>query len=195
MKILNYLCVEMFITFYKTNDMGSKTTKKYKKRKGKNRFDLSDERIGKIIGVLFILISVYLCIAFTSYFFTWQADQDKVLNFSFNILFNGDIVVSNWLGRLGALVSNGFFYWGFGLSSVFFVIIFFNLGFSILLKRKLFNFFNFLIYSFYGIAFVSIALEFILRDSAFSWGGAFGEAINIWLSNFIGSVGLLLLLV
>jgi len=166
-----------------------------KRKKKKNGFSFSDERLRKIVGILIVLMSIYLTIAFTSYFFTWKTDQDQVLNFSTSILFNGDITVSNWLGRLGALVSNAFFYWGFGLSSVFFVIIFFKLGFTTLFKGSFSKFFNFLVYALYGIAFVSITLEFVFRDSAFSWGGAFGEGINTWLSNFIGTVGLLLLLV
>ena len=175
--------------------MALENKRKRRSRKKKKGFNLSDERIRKITGISIILISIYLTIAFTSYFFTWKTDQDQVLNFSTNILFNGDIVVNNWLGRLGALVSNAFFYWGFGLSSIFFVIIFFKLGFTILFKGSMKKFFNFLIYAIYGIAFVSIVLEFIFKDSAFSWGGVFGEATNIWLSNFIGNIGLLLLLV
>ena len=175
--------------------MGSKTKRKYTKKSKTKKFTLSDERLGKLAGISIILISFYLAIALTSYFFTWKSDQDQVLNFSFNILFNGSVIVSNWLGRLGALVSNAFFYWGFGLSSIFFVFILFKLGFTILFKKDFRRFMDFLIYSLYGIAFISIVLEFILPNSTFSWGGAFGEAINIWMSNFIGQVGLLLLLV
>lgn len=174
--------------------MASKTKRKYTKRNKTKKFNFSDERLGKLAGISIILISFYLAIALTSYFFTWKTDQDQVLKFSFNILFNGDVIVGNWLGRLGALVSNAFFYWGFGLSSIFFVIIFFKLGFTILFKSDFKKFLNFLIYSLYGIAFISIVLEFIMPNSTFSWGGAFGEAINIWMSNFIGQIGLLLLL-
>lgn len=175
--------------------MGSKTKRKYTKRRKSKKNNLLDERLGKLAGISIILVSFYLAIALTSYFFTWRSDQDQVLKFSFNILFNGNVVVSNWLGRLGALVSNAFFYWGFGISSIFFVVIFFKLGFTILFKKDFKRFLNFLIYSLYGISFVSIVLEFILTTSTFSWGGAFGEAINIWMSNFIGQIGLLLLLI
>ena len=36
-----------------------------------------DERTYKILGAFFILVAVFLFIAFTSYLFTWQQDQDK----------------------------------------------------------------------------------------------------------------------
>src|SRR5215203_6628405 len=39
-----------------------------------------DERTWKIIGTVSLLISIFLFIAFISYFFTWREDQDKVLN-------------------------------------------------------------------------------------------------------------------
>ena len=176
--------------------MVSHKKRKYKKRKKQSSFiKLTDERIRKILGILIILMSFYLSIAFVSYLFTWKQDQDQVLNFSFNILFNGNIKVSNWLGRLGALVSNAFFYWGFGISSIFFVIVLFKLGITVLFKKSYTKFIHFFIYSLYIISFLSITLEYIFSDSAFSWGGAFGEASNVWLTNFIGSIGLLLLLI
>ena len=37
-----------------------------------------DERTWKITGAVSLLISIFLFIAFISYFFTWKEDQDKV---------------------------------------------------------------------------------------------------------------------
>ncbi len=195
MYILFYLC-NIDKRIKQNNNMVSHKKRKYKKRKKQSSFiKLSDERIRKILGILIILMSFYLSIAFVSYLFTWKEDQDQVLNFSFNILFNGNIKVNNWLGRLGALVSNAFFYWGFGISSVLFVIVIFKLGITILFKKSITKFIHFFIYSLYIISFLSITFEYVFSNSPFSWGGAFGEASNVWLTNFIGSIGLLLLLV
>src|SRR5579875_3337574 len=47
-----------------------------------------DERTWKIIGTVSLLISIFLFIAFVSYFFTWKEDQDKVLNSSVSFLFD-----------------------------------------------------------------------------------------------------------
>ena len=157
--------------------------------------DIRDERWVKLVGTLCILSSIYLTIAFSSYFFTWKSDQDKVLEFSWQVLFMGDLVVENWLGRLGALVSNMFFYWGFGLPSILIVILLGHLGYSILRKnglRKTYHLFQYLLVA---TVFLSICLEFIFRNSGFSWGGAFGEASYVWLRNFVGQIGLLFLLI
>ena len=173
----------------------SKTRKTNKSRSRSNSFRLTDERIRKITGIMLILVSFYLLIAFTSYFISWKADQDKVLRFSTDMLFTSNISVSNWLGRLGALVSNAFFYWGFGVPSMIFVVIFFRLGFVILFKKNFSDFLMFLTNCLYIIAFSSIVLAYFLEDKEFSWGGAFGSSVNLWMINFIGSVGLLLLLI
>jgi S-DNA-T family DNA segregation ATPase FtsK/SpoIIIE len=168
---------------------------KNKKTNKSKSIRLTDERFRKITGIMLILVSFYLLISFTSYFLSWKADQDKVLRFSSDILFNSEISVSNWLGRLGALVSNAFIYWGFGVPSMLFVLIFFRLGFVILFRKNFSAFLMFLTNCLYIIAFTSIILSYFLGGNEFSWGGAFGSSVNLWMVNFIGSIGLLLLLI
>ena len=65
--------------------MAKKSTKSAKRKKSSS-LKLNDERIVKIVGVLCLFLSLYLTVAFVSYFFTWQADQDKVLQLSSSIL-------------------------------------------------------------------------------------------------------------
>jgi S-DNA-T family DNA segregation ATPase FtsK/SpoIIIE len=174
-------------------------TTKRKRKKSTGFFSLAklnfkDERWSKILGIVFILIAIYLTIAFSSYFLTWKSDQDKVLEFSWQVLMMGDLVVENWLGRLGALVSNMFFYWGFGLPSVFIVVLLGHIGIRLLRKQDLWKSYKLFQYLLVATVFLSISLEFIFRNSGFSWGGAFGESSYIWLRNFIGQIGLLFLL-
>jgi S-DNA-T family DNA segregation ATPase FtsK/SpoIIIE len=175
-------------------------TRRRKRKKKTNfllfgNFNAKDERWPKIIGTLCILFAIYLTIAFTSYFFTWKFDQDKVLEFSWQMLLRGDLVVDNWLGRLGALVANMFFYWGFGLPSVFVVVLLAHLGYSLLRKQNLQPTYRLFQYLLVATVFLSISLEFAFRNSGFSWGGAFGEATYLWMKNFVGQIGLLLFLV
>jgi len=174
--------------------MATKKTKKRTRKKKGVALNLQDERIPKIVAIICLLFAVYLCIAFTSYFFTWKFDQDKVLQFSADLLFQNDISVSNWLGRLGAIVSNAFFYWGFGLPSFGFILILIRLAYDLIKKNPFIKTFDFAKHTILIISFCSIILEFFMFNSAFSWGGAFGESTNIWLSNFLGRIGLLLLL-
>ena len=41
----------------------------------------------------------------------------------------------------------------------------------------------------------SVFLEFIAGDAAFPWGGAFGEAVSEWLISFVGTAGMIILLI
>ena len=160
----------------------------------KPRFNWNDERIPKIVGVVSILVSVYLAIAFISYLYTWKADQDKVLQFSWRMLTQADLIADNWLGRLGAIISNMFFYWGFGLPSVIFVVLLIRLGFDLVRQRPLMPFWVLTRNSLIIMAFFSLLLEFVFRKSEFTWGGAFGESTCFWLTNFLGQLGLFFLL-
>lgn len=170
----------------------SKTTKKKTVRRKKKQ---KDERIPKLGGAFLILLSVYLLIGFVSYIFTWKADQDKVLQFSWSLIAQSDLSVSNWLGRLGAVLSNAFFFWGFGVASFAFVYLFGRLGLLLMARKPLSKFWNHLKYVIVGVVFTSLSLEFIFQKSQFSWGGAFGESTTFWLRNFLGSAGLVLFLI
>lgn len=169
-----------------------------KKQKPKDtarpRFNWRDERLPKIFGVILILAAIYLAIAFVSYLYTWKLDQDKVLKFSWGMLFQGDLSVQNWLGRLGAIISNMFFYWGFGLPSMIVVVLLIRLGLDLVRRKPLIPFMIFARNSFVIMAFFSLLLEFAFRRSEFTWGGAFGESTCFWLTNFVGQIGLFFLL-
>src|SRR5688500_3566937 len=64
-----------------------------------------DERTWKIVGTISLLFSIFLFIAFVSYFFTFGEDGSQVSRYGVDILLRDDIKVSNLLGRLGAYVS------------------------------------------------------------------------------------------
>ena len=174
--------------------MAKKTSKKSKKRNG-FKFDFNDERITKILGIVCFFLAIYLTIAFTSYFFTWKFDQDKVLSLSGSLLFNGEVNVQNWLGRLGAFTSHFFFYWGFGLSSFLFVFLLVKLGTDLIRRNPLNVFFNLALHTFLIICFISVVMEFMMRGSDFSWGGLMGYSMCNYMINFVGQIGLILFLI
>ncbi len=184
--------------------MAKKRTSKKKKKSIFSqlsfKFDRKDERIWKVLGLLFVLASIYLLIAFTSYLFTWEADQDEVLNQSWNILFDTEAKMSNWLGRLGAIVSHQFFYMWFGVASYIVVFLCFIVGVSWMLNRPLKRFYKVFRFSFFLLLWTSLLLAFlftvpgIITQSYFPWGGAFGEAASNWLGAFLGQIGMILFL-
>ena len=171
-------------------------TKGKKKKKGQMTLPigLNDERVPKLIGILFLFFALYLFIAFTSYLFTWQIDQNRVLQFSLELLLQSDVEMANWLGRLGAIVSNAFFYWGFGLPSYLFVFLLVVYGMALIRRVPLKKHLKTLRYSVLAMVFFAVLLEFLFPNAGFPWGGAFGEAMCDWLLSFVGTLGMVVLL-
>ena len=97
---------------------------------------VKDERTEKIIGSACLLLAGFLFIAFTSYLFTWQEDQDKVQQFGVQIFSTDDVRVNNLLGVLGAYISHSLWYNGFGIASYLFCTVFFVVGVNLLFRKK-----------------------------------------------------------
>lgn len=152
-----------------------------------------NERTQKILGLSLILFASYLCIAFISYFFTWDVDQDKVMG-PLSELFNPDTKIKNWLGKLGALVSHQFMHKWFGAPSFIFVPVLTIYGLEKLLSKSYIKPQAFNAKWLFLMVWSSLVLAFIFHDKWFFLGGGFGYVLNQEISNYVGSVGLLALL-
>src|SRR5580658_3893549 len=148
-----------------------------------------DERTHKITGAVFLLLAIFLLLAFTSYLYTWKEDQYLVSGGWRVLMPSTAVKASNLLGNLGALVSHLFFFNGFGLASYLFCSFFFIVGVNLLFKRKVFSISRNLRYVVTGLLYFSVALAFVTRGSGFPWGGAVGDMIGDWLTRFLGWVG------
>ncbi|MFM8949725.1 MAG: DNA translocase FtsK 4TM domain-containing protein, partial [Bacteroidota bacterium] len=69
---------------------------------------VGDRKFQKFSGLFLTLVSIYLVIAFTSFFFTWRADHDLVSGSLMELLSRQDLKVENWLGKFGAILSQLF---------------------------------------------------------------------------------------
>lgn len=167
------------------------------------RLDFQNGRLFKIIGLVFVIMSLYFLIAFTSYLFTWQEDHSYVIdaNGGWGNLFktyeelqqvNITPVVSNWLGKIGALLSHQFIYEWFGLASFLFIFVFFVIGYRLLFKVKIFSIEKTLGYSLFFLLFISLTLGFahsFISDAPHYLEGEFGFWTNKLLAAQIGKAG------
>ncbi len=192
---------------------GAKSEKeKYAKPKPQKMpsFNINDGRLIKIVGLIFLLLSVFFLVAFTSYLFTWQQDQSYVspANGGWHNLFkttqeltdNGikNPMVENWLGKFGALLSNQFIYQWFGIASFIFIFLFFVIGYRLLFKVRLFSVSKTLGYSFFGLIFCSLTIGFFhafIIDYPHFLEGEFGFWGNRLLDAQIGQTGVAGLLI
>jgi S-DNA-T family DNA segregation ATPase FtsK/SpoIIIE len=153
------------------------------------KLDIKDERVPKLLGLFFLFMGFYLFIAFTSYLFTWKEDFDKVYRFSLRKMLEGELEVSNWLGRLGAFVSDTFFQDLFGLPSFLFIFLLGMIGWSLIRREPLREKRPLIAQTLLVLLFLSVLLAFLFQESGFPWGGAVGEYISDWLASFLGSIG------
>jgi DNA segregation ATPase FtsK/SpoIIIE, S-DNA-T family len=147
-----------------------------------------NEKLHRIFGLFLFLASLYLAVAFVSFFFTWQEDQDKVTG-SIGDLFFSDETVSNWLGKLGALVSHLFIHKGFGIAALFFPFLFFLTGFRILFGKALLPMEKTYAHSLFLLGFTSLVMGFVFQTRWFALGGTFGFEISRWLTGSLGFIG------
>ena len=155
---------------------------------------LKDERTHKIIGTLFLLIAFLLFVAFTSYLFTWQEDQDKVFLNGSRLLLGTDDKVNNLLGTFGAFISHFFIYKGFGIASYLLCTFFFVAGVNLFAGKKVFSIRRNAKYVIAGLIIISVTAAVIMNGKVFPWGGAAGNMMKDWMYKTIGEIGTLAVL-
>ncbi len=150
---------------------------------------LSNEKTVQITGLSFLLFSIYLLIAFSSFLFTWKIDQSKIELNTGAYFFNPDIQVENWLGKLGAWVSHLFISNWFGISSFFFVGLFFLLGIRILFKISLLPLKKTIKNGVFTLIWLSLFFAYFFKGDLLFLGGAIGYHINYFLISILGGIG------
>ena len=165
--------------------------KPFEKLKERINSFIANERTQNITGLSFLLISIYMLIAFSSFIFTGRADYNEIYEKSFfDFLFDSSIEVENWLGNLGAMTSHIFMYSWFGIASFLFVMLTFLIGIRILFKTSLLPLKKTFKYTAFSIVWISVALGYIFYNTEFkALYGAFGYHINTWLFRVIGYAG------
>src|SRR3989344_3128036 len=151
---------------------------------------LDKKRTKTIIGVVLTLFSFFTFLSCFSFFFTWTADQDRILDkglFEFLMEDNPE-PVANWLGKFGAWMSHLFMYRWFGISSFAISFMIFLVGFKWMLNIRLFPLKRSFAVASLFMVWSSIFLGYFVQQIDYL-GGTFGYTVNQWLTLSIGSFG------
>ena len=141
-----------------------------------------------IVGVFLIFIAIALLLSFISYFFTGNVDQSEVSE-----LGNRVAKTENWLGKIGAYVADFFLYKGFGVTSFIFVRILFLMGAYLILDMALSKLKKSFFWDLFLIIIGSVLLGFFWNVLP-QLGGTIGFEMNLFIQDYIGKTGTLLLL-
>ncbi|MDT0607762.1 DNA translocase FtsK [Croceitalea rosinachiae] len=157
-----------------------------KKKSGSLKLSKKDK---VILGSLLIVLSIALFFSFISYYFTWQEDQSLLTEFT-----NRNAEASNLLNKFGAAVSHFFMYQGFGLASFVFPILLAITGLYLFLGLEGKSLWNKWIWGLIGVIWISIALGFFAIEQPLL-GGLIGYEMNDFLQDYIGKIGVFLILI
>ena len=150
---------------------------------------LKTKQAQTIFGTFLMLFSLFLCIAFISFFFNWQEDQSTL-----HQLTNRAVKSNNLLGKIGANLSHFFIYKGFGIAAFIIAFQLFRTGLYILFQRKLSKIIISWNWGLIAMVLISVTLGFLHENFALL-SGIVGFEINDYLKDFIGNTGLAIALV
>lgn len=148
----------------------------------------------KCAGVLVFLFTVFTFVAMTSYMFTWQPDKSL---FSNPDMMQKSVEAHNMAGKLGYLWGRFLVSSMFGLASYVFVFLFSVFSYRLFFWQRSIGLMRVTFLSVSGAFILSLGLSLIgstrLLDGGL--GGDAGHAVMAWMSNLVGPIVPVFLLV
>lgn len=157
-----------------------------------------NDRVQLVCGIILAALTIYLTIAFCSFFFTGKADfslMEQTQDSSRALRHN----IQNWGGLEGAKISNFMIDKTFGIASV--ALLVFMWLWSVHLIYPAFSIHRWKLFfsSAFWFLWGSLSLGFIQQltaiDSFFRWGGVHGQTVSAWLTSYIQITGVFILLI
>ena len=145
---------------------------------------LKSRQIQTVIGSFLLLFSIFLLVAFISFFFNWQEDQSIIYEFS-----NKTVQGKNLLGKVGANLSHFFIYKGLGIGAFILPYLLFLSGLYWLFRTKLSKLIVAINWGLLSMLWISISFGFLFKSNTLL-AGVIGYELNQYIQLFIGKTGL-----
>lgn len=163
----------------------SKTQKTKEKQKSESRF-------GRIIGILFLCLAVFLGIALISYLVSFFSGHHQEYGYQ---IFSKKIEIENRTGSLGVFLAQTLIKESFGIGSFFFVYLLSLIGLRLTdaAKIKMWNVWKWALLS---LVWMPLFFAFIATAApkCAIFGGAVGLWLNTLLTNYVGNTGVIIIL-
>lgn len=155
------------------------------------------ETLHFVIGLVLVIFSVYLLLAFSSFFFTGAADQSIIDSGNAHDLSSVNNHVKNYAGSRGAQLASYLINDCFGISS-FFILLFLAVAGLKLMRVRVFRLWKWFIGCSLLLIWFSIFFGFAFmdryQDSFIYLGGMHGYNISNWLISQVGVPGVWMIL-
>ncbi|WP_281643710.1 FtsK/SpoIIIE family DNA translocase [Bacteroides zoogleoformans] len=164
---------------------------------GKVAAILKNETMHFVIGLMLVIFSVYLLLAFSSFFFTGAADQSILDGGNAQELASTHNGVKNYAGSRGAQLASYLINDCFGISS-FFILVFLAVTGLKLMKVRAVRLWKWFIGCSLLLIWFSVFFGFVFvdqyKDSFLYLGGMHGYNVSNWLTSQVGVPGVWMLL-
>lgn len=155
------------------------------------------ETIRFVIGLVLVIFSVYLLLAFSSFFFTGAADQSIIDSGNAQELASVNNGVKNYAGSRGAQLASYLINDCFGVSS-FFILVFLAVAGLKLMKVRVVRLWKWFIGCALLLVWFSVFFGFVFmdqyKDSFLYLGGMHGYNVSNWLVSQVGVPGVWMIL-
>jgi len=142
-----------------------------------------------VLGVLFVIIALFLLLSFISYYISGSNDQSQI-----NELADRNVVVENWLGKIGAWLADFFLFKGFGIASFLFVKIFFLIGAYLLIDLPLSKIRKSTFWDLYAVIIISLFFG-LIWEYVPHLSGVIGYEMHDLIQDYAGNIGTIMILV
>lgn len=170
----------------------AKTVKKEPKEKDPNqelKILKTKKQYRMLFGFVLVLTSIAFLVSFISFFLHGQTDQSAV-----DALTDRSESAQNWLGKFGAYLADLFIYRGFGVAAFLLVKLLFLSGAFLILDLPMRKLKNTWFWDLFALVVLSILFGFF-ADNLPELGGTVGYEMNLYLQDYIGKTGTVLVLV
>lgn len=158
---------------------------------------LKNETVHFVVGLVLVIFSVYLLLAFSSFFFTGAADQSIIDSGNPHDLIATDNGVKNYAGSRGAQLASYLINDCFGISS-FFILVFLAVAGLKLMRVRVVCLWKWFIGCSLLLVWFSVFFGFAFmnqyKDSFLCLGGMHGYNVGNWLESQVGAPGVWMIL-
>ncbi|HMM10665.1 MAG TPA: DNA translocase FtsK [Bacteroidales bacterium] len=155
-------------------------------------------RTGQATGILFLFASAYLLLSFISFYLNWFSEitDDYFSDLPVRlVLTDKGLQINNWMGNLGAFLSQLLVKEGFGVGAFYLPFLFFLAGYQLIFRRTLLRPWGIWKYAVMSLLWLPLLMAVLFPAHPFNTlGGLTGMFIKEYLSAVLGYTGMLMVL-
>lgn len=148
-----------------------------------------DRSVHVVLGLGLVFLSLFMIIAFTSFLFSWQADQSQFQQSFWELMGNPDFVVKNIMSKLGAAMGQVFVFKWFGIAAYFIPVLIGAIGLKVSVKFTPVRLMKLFRIAVFASVWLSSLTAFFAGVNHTVLSGGLGYYVARYLESWLGGLG------